>query len=264
MALEREAVRVEEVRGPVQRDHRLARARTALHDEHARQRAADDLVLLALDGGDDVGEPSGATELECGDERLLAAHLGEHAAVERRPVGGRAEQLGPVAEVLVLDAEQLAPAGGEVAAAIETHRRATGGSVERFGHGRPPVDDDGLLALVGHGEAADVIGLALLLIVDRGSIDASEDQRGVAQLEITEATDDRVPDHISLEAGLFGAAPADLDHRAQTGGAAASGLETGVRVVDVGLFGFEIGMESQPSAVLVRGTDHAIGDWEGG
>ena len=39
LALEREAVGVEEVRGAVQRDHGLAGARPALDDEHARAAA---------------------------------------------------------------------------------------------------------------------------------------------------------------------------------------------------------------------------------
>ena len=38
LALEREAVRVEQVGGAVQGHHRLAGARAALHDEHAGQR----------------------------------------------------------------------------------------------------------------------------------------------------------------------------------------------------------------------------------
>ena len=59
LVLEREAVRVEEVRRAVQRDDCLARAGTALHDEDAVQRRADDLVLLGLDRGDDVAELTG-------------------------------------------------------------------------------------------------------------------------------------------------------------------------------------------------------------
>ena len=60
LALEREPVGVEEVGGAVQGDDGLAGARAALHDEHAGQLGADDLVLLALDGGDDVAEAAGA------------------------------------------------------------------------------------------------------------------------------------------------------------------------------------------------------------
>ena len=46
----------------------LAGAGTALHDEHAGLRRADDLVLLALDGGDDVAELAGATAFERGEQ----------------------------------------------------------------------------------------------------------------------------------------------------------------------------------------------------
>ena len=60
LALEREPVGVEEVGGPVEGDDGLAGAGPALHDEDAGQLGADDLVLLALDGGDDVGEATGA------------------------------------------------------------------------------------------------------------------------------------------------------------------------------------------------------------
>ena len=51
------------------------------------------------------------------------------------------QQVGALAERLVLDAEQLAAAGGEVAAADEAHRCPTGGAVERLGDRGPPVDD---------------------------------------------------------------------------------------------------------------------------
>ena len=72
LALEREPVRVEQVGGAVQRHDGLAGARAALHHEHAGQRGPDDLVLLALDGGDDVAEAAGAGRLERGDERAVA------------------------------------------------------------------------------------------------------------------------------------------------------------------------------------------------
>ncbi len=64
LTFEREAVRVEQVGGAVQGDDGLAGARAALHDEHTRHVGPDDLVLFALDGGDDVGEPARARRLE--------------------------------------------------------------------------------------------------------------------------------------------------------------------------------------------------------
>ena len=69
----------------MQRDDGLARAGPALHDEHAGQLGADDLVLLALDGGDDVGEAAGAGGLEGGDERAVAGD----AAARRRAASCR-------------------------------------------------------------------------------------------------------------------------------------------------------------------------------
>jgi hypothetical protein len=118
LALEREAVGVEEVGGAVEGDDRLARARAALDHEHAGQVGPDDLVLLALDGGDDVGEATGAHLLEGGDQAALPADLA--AVVDHVELA--AQQAGRLAEQLVLDAEQLAAAGGEVAAAHQAHR----------------------------------------------------------------------------------------------------------------------------------------------
>ena len=84
LALEREAVGVEQVGGPVQGDDRLAGAGAALHDEDAGQLGADDLVLLALDGGDDVGEAAGAAGLEGGDEGAVAGDAPVRSSRRRR------------------------------------------------------------------------------------------------------------------------------------------------------------------------------------
>ena len=73
LVLEREPVGVEQVGGAVERDDRLAGAGSALHDEHPGLRAADDLVLLALDGGDDVAELSGAATFERSEQGGVAA-----------------------------------------------------------------------------------------------------------------------------------------------------------------------------------------------
>ena len=64
LALEREAVGVEEVRGPVEGHGRLAGPRAALDDEDTGKLGADDRVLLSLDGGDDVAHPAGPCSLE--------------------------------------------------------------------------------------------------------------------------------------------------------------------------------------------------------
>ena len=74
------------------------------------------------------------------------------------------------------------PRGGEVAAARQPHRRAAGGPVEGLGDRRPPVDDDRLLVLVGHGEAADVEGVAAASPLSAVAVDAPEHEAGVAEL----------------------------------------------------------------------------------
>ena len=171
----------------------------------------DDLVLLALDGGDDVGEPAGAGRLERGDQRAVAAD----AVVRVAAVA--AARAAALAEQLVLDVEERAAPGGEVAAAGQAHRLAAGGPVERLGHRGPPVDDDRLLVLVGHRQAPDVVGVARrrlrVAVAVARLVDAPEHERGVAEVELGEPVGDRVLDHVALEPGLLGAAPADLDHR---------------------------------------------------
>ena len=55
---------VKQVGGAVERNRGLSRARTALHDQHAVHRPPDYLVLLALDGGDDVVHATGAVAFQ--------------------------------------------------------------------------------------------------------------------------------------------------------------------------------------------------------
>jgi hypothetical protein len=155
---------------------------------------------------------------------------------------GHAEAGQRVAEQFVLDPQQGAASGGEVAAAGQTHGLATGGPVERLGHRGPPVDDHRLLLGVAHRDAADVEVLGQAVGRLRGPVDPAEAQGGISQFELGEPVDDRVVDDLALEAGLLGATPADLDHRGEPRRHLARPLEARVRVVDVGLLGFEIGM----------------------
>ena len=63
---------VEEEGGPVEPDRRLAGARAALHGQQLVEWGADDLVLLRLDGGDDVEHLAGAGPLELGQQGIAA------------------------------------------------------------------------------------------------------------------------------------------------------------------------------------------------
>ena len=73
LALEREAVRVEQVGGAVQRHRGLARPGAALHHEDAGQGRADDLVLLPLDRRHDVAHVPGPRLAQGREERARAA-----------------------------------------------------------------------------------------------------------------------------------------------------------------------------------------------
>jgi hypothetical protein len=73
------AVGVEQVRDPVQRDGGLARPGAALDHDGARQRQTDDLVLLGLDGGDDVAHAGPARRGEGGEERGVRRRHGPGA-----------------------------------------------------------------------------------------------------------------------------------------------------------------------------------------
>ena len=100
-ALRREpaAVRIEEIRGAVQRDRGLAGAGSAADHEDAGEVGADRLVLLGLDRGDDVAHAPGAVALERAEQRAFTAHLEsgrlgrvpvEHLVVERGDLAARA------------------------------------------------------------------------------------------------------------------------------------------------------------------------------
>ena len=220
-------------------DHGLAGAGPALDHEDAGQLGTDDLVLLGLDRGHDVAQPTGAGRLERGHQGVAAGDLGP----------GADEGLG-VAEDLVLDAQQGPAPDREVPAAGEAHRVATGGPVEGLGHGRPPVDDHRVLVLVGHGDATDVEIVTAVLLV---TVDPPEDERGVSQVEAPQAVGDAVVHDLPLPAGLLGATPSDLDGVRQPGGRRAAGLEALVGALDVGLFGVEVGVIGH------EGVDQAYG-----
>ena len=158
LVLQREAVGVQQIGGTVQGDDRLAGARSALDDEHAGLRRTDDLVLLRLDRGDDVAERSGTAAFEGGEQRRVPAQPGPRRVIPVEPLVVADAEMS-VAEQLVLDAEDRTTLDGEVTTTHQAHRLAARRPVERLGHRRPPVDDDGLGVLVGDRQATDVKAL---------------------------------------------------------------------------------------------------------
>ncbi len=172
VALQPLAVLVEQERDPVQRHGGLAGAGAALDADGVAERGADQVVLLGLDGGDDVAHRADAGPLD-----LLA----------QRP---RADLLvlGMV-EALVLEAgeDPLAPA----VAAAPPHAIAAARAcpVEGMGEGGAPVDHHRVALVVYHVPAAEVeprpgqagvldgaLALADAIVV----VDAAEEQRGAA------------------------------------------------------------------------------------
>ena len=118
----------EEECGSVQPDRGLARARTALHREHSGKRRADHLVLLHLDGRDDVEHLAGARPLELGEQRVAATE----------PDLTRLDRV--VVEHVVGKRDQLMVLDHQLATANEAHRVAGTGAVERLRDRRAPLD----------------------------------------------------------------------------------------------------------------------------
>ena len=142
-----------------------------------------------------------------------------------------------LAEQLVLDAEQLAALHGEVAAPDQAHRLAAGGPVERLGDRGPPVDHDRVAVLVGHREPADVEALDRIRAPSALAVDAAEDERGVAEIELGQPVDERFVEDVALVAGLEGAADADagLGQATELPRVGPAAFQAVVRVIDVRL-----------------------------
>ncbi len=149
---------VEEERRSVEADSRLPRSRPSLHGEQFGQRSADDLVLLGLDGGDDVEHLAGAGPLELGQERVPAPQPGRGGVVAR----SAEEVVGDRQDALAVDHDLPPP--GEAQWVLGTR------PVEGNGNGRSPVEHHRVGVLVLDVAAPDVPRRTLLFV------DAPEEQ----------------------------------------------------------------------------------------
>jgi hypothetical protein len=228
------AVRIEEVGGSVQRDRGLAGAGAAVDDEDAPRRRPDRLVLLGLNGGDDVAHAAGPVPVERGEQRRLAEH-GEVGRLGLLPV-----------EDLVVDPDQLpavAGLGEEVPAAHHRHRVAGGGPVEGLGHGGPPVDDEGGLVLLGDGDPPHVEGPSEPRRLVRLQVEPPEAEGRGADVEGGEPTPRQLLGRVPLQPGLVGPTGADLGVAVRDpAGGGAHDVEPLIGVVDVPLLGFQLGV----------------------
>ena len=155
--LEAAPVRVEQVRGPVQGDHRLAGAGTTRDHREALVRGANGLVLLGLDGGHDVahGVPTGPAQ---------RGHQGAFADHHELAVGVLTVQQ------VVLDADHGHALAAQHATPDHLHRVGRGGPVERLRRPRAPVDHQRLVLLVADADPTDVADLAVR------AVEPAEDQ----------------------------------------------------------------------------------------
>jgi hypothetical protein len=264
LVLQREAVGIEEIGGAVESHDRLAGARPALDDQHTGLGRANDLVLFGLDRGHDVAETAAAALFQGGDQARIAPQL-RRIAVLAVDVLADAEVAG--AEQLVLDVEELAALDGEMATPHEAHRVTAGGPVERLGHWCPPVDDDGLAVVVGHGQAPEVerldIGRAAGIALGGGAllgqpVDAAEHEHLVVQVELGKPAEEGFLEDVPLVARLVCPAPARLGEVPQPPRILPAALETGIGKVDVGLLFGEIGVLGHPlgsNPPRTRGTE---------
>ncbi len=141
-------VRVQQVGDPVQADGGLPGAGRALHTYRLVGAGPDDIVLVGLDGRDDVPHGSGPRPLDLLDQdpaRPGPLFLARTGLVIR-----------PGREQLVLVGGQLAAGEPEAPPQREVHRVGGAGPVERPGHRRPPVDHRGRAVRRVHVPAADV------------------------------------------------------------------------------------------------------------
>jgi hypothetical protein len=189
-------VRVQEIRGAVQRDRGLSGARPARDDESALDLGSDRLVLFGLDRRDDVAHTSGAVAFEGGEERALAGDL-QPFGLDRVLV-----------EDLIVEADDFAAlSGDEVPAAHDAHRRDRGRAVEGLGDGRAPVDDERSVVIVFDRDAADVPTRGIL------HVEPTEQQRRFADLEVGEPALGDVPRDVALEPRLVRSTRADVGVR---------------------------------------------------
>ena len=114
-------------------DGGLTRTGSALHHDDAAVLVADDLVLLALDRGDDVGHMAGSRPVESLEQRALTGNVRRVELLRARTRG----QLG--IEVFVIDVDDLAAVGPDMTSPLDALRAGCRREVERTREVRTPI-----------------------------------------------------------------------------------------------------------------------------
>ena len=130
---------------------------------------------------------------------------------------------------------------GKVSATRKTHWLATGCSVKRFGYWGAPVDNNGLARNIGNSQTADMKAFDLVRVVHL-SIDSPENKCRITQIQMSEALQQLFIEQVALVTCLESAARAGLIEIANAPGVGFTLFEARVGMVDMGLFGSEVGV----------------------
>ncbi len=218
-------------------DRGLSRPRSPLHDDEPVERGADDPVLLGLDRRHDVAHAPGPRPAEGVEEGGLAH---QHEVVLAGIITGAG---GP--EGLVVQPEHLPALGQEVTSSADPQRVRRRGPVEGLGHRRPPVDDQRLLFLVGHGDASEVEAYPL-------AVDPAEAQVHGPEGEAGPPPESRRLPHVALEPAGEGDVVLPSFLVGQGEGEAIELLQAVVGPIDVRLFGGQLRMHGVMPRVGTR------------
>ena len=134
----------------MQRDHRFTGTGATFDDENAFQVVADNAILIALNGGDDVAHAAGAMALQGGEQGGLAGQLRRIDRVE--------------IEDVVIEAQDAAFTVCRCRRRVTPYRSHRRGAVERLRRRRPPVDQQLLMLVIAQAQAADVEVLGVIEI----------------------------------------------------------------------------------------------------
>ncbi len=149
-------MRVQQVRGAMQRDGGFAGAGPSLHHHRLVESRADDAVLLRLNRRHDIGHLAGALGVQRRQQRALAG--------ERAVGRGLPDLVGVHVEHLVLHADDLAEPQRDMAShhdvAMVRRRRL----IERARGVGAPIGEDRLMTLVRQSDTADIAVLALNVV----------------------------------------------------------------------------------------------------
>ena len=224
-------VAVEQVGGAVQRDGGLAGARPAGDLGDPAPRRPDHLVLLLLDGRDDVAHLLAARTPQRGHQRAFAddLHVLGHGLGHQH---------------VVVDVQHVLAGAADHAPPHDVHRLFGGGLVERRRGRGAPVRDEVVELRVADAEPADVDAFGVLEVVE-----PAEDEALVLGVERLQRLVGVVDHHVALEQHrrlledrLALRALADLVAlRAHRLGLGAQFVQTGVHAIDVGLFDGDLG-----------------------